>query len=106
MNQKKINQEITKIINVMLARGEKISNDNILVLDLAKGFLFFNSSKGWLYEGMSLVNKPNYLSGEVIRSAQVLNYTTGKTRTGNYNLHKDSSVEDLNVLYKKILNCE
>jgi len=106
MLQKKINQEITKIINVMLARGEKISKGNMLVLDLYKGFLFFDSSKGWLYEGMSTLSDPNELTGDVVRSAQILNYTTGKTRKGNYKLHEDSSIQDLKKLYDVILKGE
>lgn len=103
MEQNKINQEVSKIINVMLNCGDKISNDRILVLDMQKGFLFYNSSEGWLYKGMSLLNEPNYLTGEVKRTSEVFNYTTRKTKKGNHQLHKDRSLKDLKQLYNQII---
>jgi hypothetical protein len=106
MKQEKINKQVKKIIQFMLDNGELVSNGNILALDLEKGFLFFNSSKGWLYSGFSMLSEPNYLTGETKRESKLNNYTIGKTNKSNYILHKDKTIEDLKELYNQIMKVE
>jgi hypothetical protein len=104
--QEEINKRVNKVIKIMKDNKDKISKGNIYVLDMNKGFLFYNTTKGWLYHGMSLVSEPNYLSGEVKRTPKIINYTTGKTRAGNFLIHEDIGIEDLDKLYNVIINCE
>ena len=69
---KKINQEVVlKVIDAMLSHNSinYFENMNCYVLDMDKGFLFYNDKSCCLYHGFSKLEMPSYLSSEAQRSS-------------------------------------
>jgi hypothetical protein len=100
------NKLVMKVIDaiIMNASTEYFENMNCYVLDMDKGFLFYNDKLGFLYRGFSQIEKPSYLSSETQRSPTTISYTIG-FKEHNLIVDRKRNSEDFDKLHKQILNC-
>jgi len=102
---KKINQEVVlKVIDAMLSHNSinYFENMNCYVLDMDKGFLFYNDKSCCLYHGFSKLEMPSYLSSEAQRSSSTIPYTTG-CNNNQFVIAERRNEDDFNKLYNQII---